>query len=86
MKRMFGFTAIFLGVLFLSGSAWAGDEWESITAPVKVFEEGYIQVTGTSEEGQSRYRAMRAATVVAQRDLLEVLEGIRLYGQTTVKD
>jgi len=83
---MFGFTAIFLGVLFLSGSAWAGDEWESITAPVKVFEEGYIQVTGTSEEGQSRYRAMRAATVVAQRDLLEVLEGIRLYGQTTVKD
>ena len=86
MKKMFGVVAVLFGVLLLFGSAWAADEWESVTSPVKVFEEGYIQVTGASEEGQSRYRAMRAATVVAQRDLLEVLEGIRLHGQTTVKD
>jgi hypothetical protein len=53
---------------------------------VQIFEEGYIQVVGVSEEGQSRYKAMRAATVVAQRDLLEIMEGLRLSGQTTVKD
>jgi len=53
---------------------------------VQIFEEGYIQVVGTSEEGQSRYKAMRAATVVAQRDLLEIMEGLRLSGQTTVRD
>jgi hypothetical protein len=86
MKRICGVIAVFFGVFSLFSVVWAADEWESITAPVKVFEEGYIQVTGASEEGQSRYKAMRAATVIAQRDLLEVLEGIRLYGQTTVKD
>ncbi|MBW2202837.1 MAG: hypothetical protein JRF52_01745 [Deltaproteobacteria bacterium] len=86
MKRICGVITIFVGMFFLFSVAWAADDWESITAPVKVFEEGYIQVTGASEEGQSRYKAMRAATVIAQRDLLEVLEGIRLYGETTVKD
>ncbi len=60
--------------------------WESITDPVKVFSEGYLQVIGVSEEGQSRYRAIRAATVVAQRDLLEALQGLSLYGSTTVRD
>jgi hypothetical protein len=60
--------------------------WETVKDPVKVFEEGYIQVVGASEEGQSRYRAVRAAEVVAQRKLLEILQGINLYGVTTVKD
>ena len=53
---------------------------------MQVFEEGYIQVVGVSEEGQSRSQATRAATVVAQRDLLEIMEGLRLSGQTTVRD
>lgn len=65
---------------------YADDTWQSVTSPAQVFEEGYIQVVGISEEGQSRYQALRAATVVAQRDLLEVIEGLRLSGQTTVKD
>jgi len=86
MKRISRIMTIFLGVFVLTVGAWADDGWQSITDPVRVFEEGYIQVTGASEEGQSRYRAMRAATVVAQRDLLEILEGLRLYGETTVKD
>ncbi len=76
-----------LGImLFFSVSAMAQDQWQPVTDPVKVFSEGYIQVIGASEEGQSRYRAIRAATVVAQRDLLEVLQGITLYGTTTVRD
>ena len=77
---------LFLGILiFVCFNAMA-EEWQPVTDPVKVFSQGYIQVIGASEEGQSRYRAVRAATVVAQRDLLEVLQGITLYGTTTVKD
>ncbi len=86
MKRTFGTIVVFLNVFALTAGAWAEQGWQTINSPVKIFEEGYIQVVGASEEGQTRYRAMRAATVVAQRDLLEVLEGLRLYGQTTVRD
>jgi len=84
MKKLFG-TLLALSAMFVFvPGTWA--EWKSITDPVQIFEEGYIQVVGTSEEGQSRYKAMRAATVVAQRDLLEIMEGLRLSGQTTVRD
>lgn len=84
MKKLFGTLLAFLAMFVFVPGAWA--EWKSITDPVQIFEEGYIQVVGVSEEGQSRYKAMRAATVVAQRDLLEIMEGLRLAGQTTVKD
>jgi len=73
-------------VFFLCYNAIAGESWQPVTDPVKVFSEGYIQVVGASEEGQSRYRAIRAATVVAQRELLEVLQGITSYGTTTIRD
>ena len=86
MKAVLKASVFGLGFLLLATGAWAGEGWQSITDPVKVFEEGYVQVVGASEEGQSRFKAMRAATVVAQRELLEILEGLRLYGETTVKD
>lgn len=86
MKRTFGIVSVFLGVFILTTGAWAEQGWQTINSPVKIFEEGCIQVVGVSEEGQSRYRAMRAAQVVAQRELLEILEGLRLYGKTTVSD
>ncbi len=73
-------------ILLMAFPALAQESWQPVTDPVKIFSEGYIQVIGSSEEGQSRYRAIRAATVVAQRDLLEILQGITLYGTTTVKD
>ena len=84
MKKLLGSILALLAVFAFIPGVWA--EWKSITDPVQIFEEGYIQVVGVSEEGQSRYKAMRAATVVAQRDLLEIMEGLRLSGQTTVKD
>jgi hypothetical protein len=68
------------------GSALADQALETVTDPVKVFEQGYLQVVGSSEEGQSRYRALRAAQVVAQRDLLEAMQGLHLYGNTSIKD
>lgn len=86
MKKLFGSIVALLTMFAFIPGLWAEDTWQSVTDPVQVFEEGYIQVIGISEEGQSRYKALRAATVVAQRDLLEVIEGLRLSGQTTVKD
>ena len=71
----------------MQSSAWAADEeLQAVTDPVKVFEAGYLQVVGVSEEGQTRYQALRAAQVVAQRDLLEVMQGLKLFGATSVKD
>ena len=84
MKKLMGTLLALLAMFAFIPGVWA--EWKSITDPVQIFEEGYIQVVGVSEEGQSRYKAMRAATVVAQRDLLEIMEGLRLSGQTTVRD
>jgi hypothetical protein len=86
MKRTFFTIAVVLGALAIVAGAWAQGEWKSVTEPNQIFEEGYIQVTGISEEGQKRFAAVRAATVVAQRDLLEILEGLRLYGETHVRD
>ncbi len=47
---------------------------------------GYIRVWGESEVGQRRYAALRAAKVVAQRDLVEVLQGVSITGDTTVQN
>jgi len=83
MRRILGsFLMVLVGFMVV----YAQETWQSVTEPVKVFSEGYIKVIGSSEEGQSRYRAIRAATVVAQRDLLEVLQGLHLYGNTTIRD
>jgi hypothetical protein len=76
----------FVLCICLVGSVWAADNMQPVTDPVKVFKDGYIQVIGFSEEGQSRYKAIRAAQVVAQRDLVEVMQGLKLYGTTSVRD
>lgn len=86
MKKSFVIIAATLAALVMAAGAWAQGEWKSVTEANQVFEEGYIQVTGISEEGQKRFAAIRAATVVAQRDILEILEGLRLHGETLVKD
>ncbi len=78
--------SVFLSVFLLAAGSLFAQGWEEVTIPVKIFEEGYIQVVGVSEEGQSRFRAVRAAEVDAQRKLLEILQGLHLYGETTVRD
>jgi hypothetical protein len=55
-------------------------------SPVEAFVTGYIRVWGESEMGQRRYAALRAAKVVAQRDLIEVLQGVSVTGDTTVQN
>ena len=86
MKKIFGLIAVLLTMAAFIPGPWAQDNWQNVTNSTQIFEKGYIQVTGMSGEGQSRYKAFRAATVVAQRDLLEIIEGVRLSGETTVKD
>ena len=72
--------------LVLSSAGWAQENWQTITDSDTAFQEGYVQVVGESEAGQSRYKAKRAAQVVAQRDLLEALQGLTLTGSTSVAD
>lgn len=83
MKRI---TIVGLCIGLLTSVAWAQDNWQSVTDSDSVFQQGYAQVISSSEEGQSRYRATRAAQVVAQRDLLEALQGLTLTGSTSVVD
>ncbi|MGE4194223.1 MAG: hypothetical protein AB7E51_12600 [Pseudodesulfovibrio sp.] len=83
MKRI---AAIVVCVLMLASTAMAQDQFESVSTPPEIFQAGYIQVVGESETGQSRYKAKRAAKVVAQRDLVEVIKGLNLIGGTSVGD
>ena len=47
---------------------------------------GLITCNGESAEGQSTYRAKRAATLVAQRNLLEVVKGVQIQSETTIAE
>ena len=72
-------------LFMFTAQVWAQEPLKSIDDPVKIFQEGIIQVVGMSEEGQSRVKALRAAEIVAKRDLLEIVQGLRLHGTTTVE-
>ena len=86
MNRLTGAVIVLFLALAMTPFALSQGSWETVKDQRKIFEEGYIQVVGASEEGQSRFRAVRAAEVLAQRQLLEILQGINLYGTTTLKD
>ena len=78
---------LFLLVLGLMFTPRAGLAFEkAVVEDQGIFEAGYIEVVGESESGQRRYAAIRAATVVAQRNLLEELKGVRVQGETTIAD
>jgi hypothetical protein len=83
MKKSMMVVGLYIGLISV---AWAQESWQSVTDSDSAFQQGFVQVVGMSEEGQSRYRALRAAQVVAQRDLLEALQGLTLTGATSVKD
>ena len=48
--------------------------------------QGFIECRGESAEGQNRYAAKISAKVVAQRNLLEVIKGVRIDSQSTIED
>jgi hypothetical protein len=47
---------------------------------------GIILCQGESAEGQKKFKAKRAAVVVAQRNLLELIKGVSIDSQTTVEN
>jgi len=47
---------------------------------------GLISCEGESALGQGSFAAKRVAVVVAQRNLLEVIKGVRIDSQTTIED
>ncbi|XPV75563.1 MAG: hypothetical protein ACNI27_13085 [Desulfovibrio sp.] len=69
----------------LFSSAVYADDWTVVTG-ADAFEKGYLLVVGESASNQSRYKAKRSATVIAQRNMLEVIQGLELMGGATVKD
>jgi hypothetical protein len=71
--------------LAMAHFGWAQGTHEDVTDSTNIFEKGYIQVTGLSEEGQTQVKALRVAQLVAQRALLETVQGLQLQGKTTVK-
>lgn len=46
---------------------------------------GTFRVVAISRSGQEKSDALRAAKVMAQRDLLEIVQGLQLWGETTVQ-
>jgi len=46
----------------------------------------YIKATGYSEEGQSKYRALKAATIDAKRNLLDEIKGSELFSIIEARD
>jgi len=48
--------------------------------------QGYIVCEGESQENQTRYEAKVAAKVIAQRNLLEVVKGVRIDSYVVVSD
>lgn len=47
---------------------------------------GFITCIGESAEGQNKYAAKIAAKVIAKRNMLEVIKGVRIDSLVTVKD
>lgn len=83
MKRLI---ASFVCVLLFATAANAQEQYPEVKAQAAIYEQGFIQVIGESEAGQTRFKAKRAAKVVAQRDMLEIVKGLNLIGGTTVQD
>ncbi len=83
MKRIL---AVFIAVGLFASAALAQEQPQTVDSPQAIFEKGYIQVVGQSEAGQTRFKANRSAKVLAQRELVEVIKGLKLIGSTTVSD
>ena len=91
MKRfIFMLTCLFLAMPFI---AKAQQPPQIVTDQTQAFIKGSFVVKGegvplkdTTHPGQKELTAKRAAMVVAQRNMAELLNGVRIFGQTTVKD
>ncbi|HUI28386.1 MAG TPA: hypothetical protein VL403_20070, partial [Candidatus Kryptonia bacterium] len=96
MKRRRVFVAIVIGTIVVARSLPAQNDNvpHEVRDPKLVFTERVIVVKGTGvapsnrplSGGQKELLALRAAKVVALRELAEVLSGVRISGETCVQD
>lgn len=82
MKRLL----IAFMVILATSVVAAAEDFTEVSSPAQIFKKGFIQVCGESEAGQSHYKAKRAAMLIAQRNLLEAVQGVNIVGNTTVSD
>jgi hypothetical protein len=96
MKRRWAFPLV-LALALVSGrgaSEEAGDPPNEVRDPRQVFSDRVMVVKGQGvppsdrplSGGQKELMALRAAKVVALRELAEVLSGVRVSGETCVQD
>ena len=75
-----------LVLVSLTSSLLARDAVD-VSGPCAInWSQGLIACEGESAEKQDSYSAKRSAVVVAQRNLLEVVKGVRIDSKTTVRD
>src|SRR5512146_2314050 len=91
-------TALFIALLAYSGAAWAqnvrtGDAVEQTSSGLINWTSGEVYATGigappakASSAAQARAMAERAAFVVALRNLLETVKGVRVDSETVVEN
>jgi len=73
-------------ILLLCFSLFGRDAIEESGSCQINWSQGYIICEGESESHQSRFAAKMSAKVIAQRNLLEVVKGVRIDSVTTVHD
>ncbi len=80
------FSKIIVFTLSLSYALFARDAVD-MSGPCMInWTQGLIGCEGESAAGQGSFAAKRVAVVVAQRNLLEVIKGVRIDSQTTIQD
>ncbi|HRH82069.1 MAG TPA: hypothetical protein PLW81_13570 [Thiobacillaceae bacterium] len=90
-------TIVASGIIVTAGDAgtkaWLAKQNLALTnTPTEAFAQGYILVAGQglpksgSNPSQQRLTALRAAEVAAYRRLAEILDGVTVSGQVTVRD
>jgi len=77
---------VFFVVLLLCNVLFSRDVVDSSGSCQINWTQGHVVCEGESEVGQSKYAADLAAKVIAQRNMLEVIKGIHITSEVTIKD
>lgn len=56
------------------------------TTPAEIRQTGVIRITAESAKGQDQYQALTAARIMSQKNLLSIIDGIKLNSDGLVKD
>lgn len=73
-------------ILLLLGTLYSKDVIETSEYCKTNWSKGTIECTGESEEGQSSFASKRVSVVIAQRNLLEYVKGVKIDSTTTIQD